>query len=161
MNDIDFLCFQRWIYNRLCKNLCSLHDFDEAKVQIKKALKIAKQFGNFGAVAEDELEYGNIFAYFWPTKHSQALGWMRQKYFKIKDKSTYFQVYELAYYILSELLCENTLNLYPKIEKLRSLRKQTFYTRNFWLTMFMPITCWLDMLRTQKKFHCELRCYHY
>ena len=125
LNDIDFLCFQRWIYNRLCKNLCSLHDFDEAKVQIKKALKIAKQFGNFGAVAEDELEYGNIFAYF--DRQSTVKHWAEcvKNISKLKDKSTYFQVYELAYYILSELLCENTLNLYPKIEKLRSLRKQT------------------------------------
>lgn len=126
LNESEFLNFKRWIHNRLCKNLCSIHDFDGALRQIKKALKESKERCDFGAMAEDELEYGNIYAYFDRAKTVMHWSKCAKNISKIKDKSIYFQVYELAYGILADLLCGKTKNLSSAIEKLRSLRKKTF-----------------------------------
>ena len=126
LDESEYLNFKRWTYNRLCKNLGSLHDFDGALLQIKKALKIAKKRRDFGAIAEDELEYGNIYAYFDKAKTIKHWSKCAKSISKIKDKSIYFQVYELAYGILANLLCGKTKNLSQPIDKLRSLRKQTF-----------------------------------
>lgn len=122
----DFLSFKQWIHNRLSKNMCSQHDFDGALQQINQALKIAKQNANFGFIAENELEYGNIYAYFDAAKTIEHWLLCVKSISKIQDKSIYFQVYELAYEILAKLLNFKTNNLSTKIAKLRFLRKQTF-----------------------------------
>lgn len=122
-NNISYL---GWIYNRLSKNYCSLHDFESAETYVKLALKIATDSEDYRAIAQAEIEYGNLYAYSDHVLTAQHWTKCADNFRLSNEDSAYRYVYELAYDILAKLLVHNIENLKNDVYNLLSFRDKTF-----------------------------------